>query len=385
MEITKDNLEKESSEKAFGYTPGLLVKKEALVRKTRLLPLPGDVLVEKGEKVDFETSVARTVIPGKPLFVKAADILGIKNEDLPPFMVKHVGDTIEKEEIIAKYTPFFGLIKKFVKSPANGVIESISDATGDIVIREPPVSVHVKAYIPGRTIEIIPRMGVIIETHASFIQGIFGIGGERHGELVMAVESIDDELTEEKICSNHKGKILVGGSQITLNALRKAEKQDVCGIIVGGVRGTVLENFLGYKLGVAITGYEDINTTLIVTEGFGKMNMSKSSFNLLKEFEGCEVAINGATQIRAGVIRPEIIIPQEKYFSGVGEMSSQGMRPGALVRITSDPYFGKIGEVINLPVNLQEIETKSKVRVVEVKTDGGNIIVPRANIEIVES
>ena len=199
------------------------------------------------------------------------------------------------------------------------------------------------------------------------------------------VDSNEDILTADKILAEHKGKIIVGGSLVTLEAFKKAEELGVNGIIVGGIKGVDLKEILGFEIGVAITGHEDINTTLIVTEGFGEMHMSLRTFNLLKDFSGYEVAINGATQIRAGVIRPEIIIPQEKYpIESSDESLERGMRPGTPVRIIREPYFGKIGTVISLPVHLQKVETESDVRVVEVSLDEGNVVVPRANVEIIE-
>ena len=382
--MAKEKRKKESAEEAYAYTPGLKVKRGITVSKTRLLPIPGEVLLKKGDKVEFDTIVAKTNVPGKPTIMKLTDILNVKPEDVHAFMVKKVGDYVEKEEIIAKYTPFWGLIKRFARAPTSGVIEVISDVTGQLVLREPPTPVEVKAYIPGKITEIFPRSGVALECHSAFIQGIFGIGGERHGKLSIVAESPDDILTFEKITPDHKGKILVGGSLVTLEAFRKAIELGVGGIIVGGIKGTDLTECLGYEIGVAITGQEDINITLIITEGFGEMSMSTKTFNLLKEFEGYETAINGATQIRAGVIRPEIIIPQEKYTSRVEEELARGMRPGTPVRIIHEPYFGKIGTVVSLPVQLQKVETESFVRVLEVKLDEGNVIVPRANVEIIE-
>jgi hypothetical protein len=376
---------KESAEEAYAYTPGLKVKKGVAITKTRLLPIPGTVLVEKGNTVDFDTIVAKTDIPGKPTFVKLTDILNMEPADIPSFMVKKVGDSVEKGDILVKYTPFFGLIKKFAKAPTKGVIEAYSDVTGQLVLREPSTTVEVKAYIPGKVVDILPRMGVLIETDAAFIQGIFGIGGERHGALSVVVESPEEILTVEKIRPEHKGKILVGGSLATLEAFRRAVELGVNGIIVGGIRGVDLTSYLGYEIGVAITGQEDINITLIATEGFGEMSMSMRTFNLLKEYEGYETAINGATQIRAGVIRPEIIIPHKKSTSGSDkEELARGMRPGTPVRIIREPYFGKIGTVVSLPIQLQKVETESPVRVLEVKLEKETVIVPRANVEIIE-
>jgi len=383
--MTKARTDEKSTKEAYAYTPGLKVKKGITVSKTRLLPIPGEVLVEKGDTVDFDTIVARTSVPGKPTIIKAYQLLNVTPEDLPSLMIKKIGDPVEENEVIAKYTPFWGLIKRFARSPTKGTIEAVSDVTGRVVVREPPTPVEINAYIPGKVSEVLPERGVVIETHAVFFQGIFGVGGERHGELKMVADSPANVLTAEEIMPEYRGKIIVGGSLATLEALRKAVELNVKGVIVGGIRGVDISDFLGYELGVAITGHEDINTTLIVTEGFGKMSMSKKVFDLLKEFEGYETAINGATQIRAGVIRPEVIIPHEKFASEGGEDElAGGMKPGTHVRIIREPYFGKIGTVVSLPVHLQKIETESEVRVVEVKLEEGNVLVPRANVEIIE-
>lgn len=384
-ETTEESQEKESAEEAHAYTPGLKIKKGITITKTRVLPIPGDVLVEKGDIVDFDTIVARTDIPGNPVVLRISDVLNVKPEMLDSFMVKKVGDYVEEGEIIAKYEPFWGLIKRFARSPAKGSIEAFSDFTGQVVIREPPIPVEIKSYISGKVIEILPKGGVVIENNVALIQGIFGIGGEMHGELSIVVESPDEIITADKIEPEHKGKIIVGGSLVTLEAFRKAKELGVYGIIVGGIIGLDLTECIGYEIGVAITGQEDIGITLIITEGFGRMSMSTRTFNLLKELEGYEAAINGATQIRAGVIRPEVIIPHKKYTSESveGELI-KGMRSGTPVRIIREPYFGSIGTVESLPINLQKIDTESPVRVLEVRLKEGNVIVPRANVEIIE-
>ena len=149
-----------------------------------------------------------------------------------------------------------------------------------------------------------------------------------------------------------------------------------------------LEEILGYILGVAITGSEDLVTSLIVTEGFGNIRMGSRTFDLLNKQNGKFVSINGATQIRAGVIRPEIVIPlQEREIpeTSVHKSDNSGISEGSLVRIIRAPYFGKMGEVVSLPPKLQQMESETMVRVAEVKVDGDVLNIPRANLEMVET
>ena len=98
--------------------------------------------------------------------------------------------------------------------------------------------------------------------------------------------------------------------------------------------------------------------------------------------------MNGATQIRAGVMRPEIVIPLTD--EEIGRTPSTPAFSGALdigvpVRIIRDPYFGLIGTVSALPAEPMVLESGSKARVLEVKfSSGEGAIIPRANVEIIE-
>jgi len=374
------------SKEAHAYTPGLKVKRSMIINKMRRLPIPGEVFVKVGDMVDFNTIVARAQIRGDPEIVKAAIMLGVEAEDLPRYVKKKLDERVTKGEVIASYNALFGLIKKQVVSPIDGTIESISNVTGQVIVRGLPVPVDVEAYIPGKVVEVMPNEGAVISTNAAFIQGIFGIGGETHGRLRIAVENPQETLNEEMVTSEDKGRVLIGGSLVTYEALKKAVETGVSCIVAGGIRYRDITKFMGTEIGVAITGEEEVGLTLIITEGFGKMNMSQHTFDLLKKFEGYMASVNGATQIRAGVLRPEIIIPHSEALKQSDEDElAMGMQPGTPVRIIRQPYFGTIGKVFRLPVELQKLESESLVRVVEVKLDNGEIVtVPRANVEIIE-
>ena len=374
------------------YTPGLKRKAVTIVRKTRRLPIRGEVLVKKGDNVEADTIVARTFIPGDVHVVNISGLLGIDAWETSKYMLKKEGEEVTEKEPIAMVKSFFGLFKRYAFAPTSGTVERISDITGQALIRELQVPLEVDAYIPGKVVETLPNEGATIETSAAFIQGIFGIGGERKGRLMTIAETPNEILTAKHLKSKCSGKILVGGSLVTSDALQRAVKVGVKGIVVGGINDRDLTGFLGYKIGVAITGQEDIPLTLIITEGFGEMGMSEKTFSLLKKFDGKHASINGATQIRAGVMRPEIVIPRPELmteeisdFEEKRKVLEQGLLPGTPIRIIRKPYFGALGVVSKLPVPLQTIETESDVRVLEAElADGRRVIVPRANVEIIE-
>jgi len=326
------------------------------------------------------------MMPGDPHIVNVAAELGILSQGIDEYMKKKVGDKISRGEPIAEFKALFGLWKKLAHSPVDGTIENISPVSGQVIFREAPVPLSIDAYIPGKVVKILEKEGAVIETNAAFVQGIFGIGGESHGQLRVAISDPKERFTERFIEEDDEGKVVVGCSMVTKEALDRAIKVGVKGIIAGGIRDIDLEALLGYELGVGITGQEETGISLIVTEGFGEMAMNPRTLKIFEEFEGYLACINGSTQIRAGVIRPEVIIPhrevEEKMTSD--ELSS-GMRPGTPIRIIRQPYFGHLGRVVSLPVELQTVEMESKVRVVEVELeDGRRVVVPRANVEIIE-
>ena len=373
---------------AHAYVPGLKVAPHTTVKKVRQLPIKGEILKNVGEKVLAADEVAKTHLPGNIIPINIANKLNIEPADIKDFMKKEKGDPIKKGEIIAETNGIFGLFKSAVNAPIDGTLDSFSHITGQAILRENPIPVAINAYVDGVVDEIIENEGVVVKTQAAFIQGIFGIGGERRGELKIVTSTQDIPIEEKMIDENCKDKIIVGGSFLTHSAFKKAIKIGVKGIVVGGFNYNDIKKIIGYDIGVAITGQEDIKTTLILTEGFGKIHMAKQTFELLKKHEGDVASINGATQIRAGVIRPEVIIPiktDQKEDSQKKEII--GMDIGTEVRIIRAPYFGIIGNVTELPHKLQKLESGSLARVAKIKIGETQkeVLLPRANLEMIEN
>ena len=373
---------------AHSYTPGLKVLNYTKLKKDRRLPIKGEVCKETGESVEANEIVAKTNLPGNVHMVKVANILNISPADIKDVLLVNEGDSVLKGDILAQNSGIFGLFKSEVRSPIAGTVESISDVTGQIVMRDQPLPVEVDAYVAGVVDSIIEDEGVVIESNVALIQGIFGIGGESRGDLKMMVSSRDQEISTQDLDESLKGNILVSGSFLSLETYKKAIELKIAGIIVGGFNYFDLESILGYTLGVAITGTEDLVTSLIVTEGYGQIKMSERTFNLLNQHDGKFVSINGATQIRAGVIRPEIVIPltkEEIPDNNIVEQKLLGIQKGSLVRVIRAPYFGKIGVVDSLPAELQKMESETLVRVAEVKINNKLYIIPRSNLEMLET
>ncbi len=374
---------------AKAYTPGLKVSARTTYRARRLLPVAGEVLVRVGARVKARDIVARTSIEGDITPVGIAGLLSVPAEDVPGLLLVRVGDSITVGQIIARTKGIFGLGKKELASPAAGTIESVSVTTGQMMVRGAPIAVEASAYIDGVVTEVLPHEGAVIEADAVFVQGIFGIGGETVGALRIATATHDARLDAALITADMKGAIVVGGARVTAAAVKAAQAAGVAGIIAGGIDDADLRDILGYDLGVAITGTERIGLTIVITEGFGDIAMATRTFALLKSFAGREASVNGATQIRAGVMRPEIVIARvasDALPPQTAAVEAGALEIGTQVRLIRDPYFGKLGSVSALPSEPAVLGSGSKARVLEVAfEDGSRAIVPRANIELIEA
>ena len=370
------------------YTPGLMVSPRTRYSTRRLLPIPGDVLVKSGDHVEARQVVARTFMPGDVKPLNMANLLSMPPADVPLCMLKKEGERVAVGEILARTKGIFGMMRTEYKSPAAGTIETISSVTGQVILRGEPSPLQVLAYLAGRVAEIVPGEGCVVEADIAFVQGIFGIGGEAFGPLRMACDSHEQELTADRIQTGMNGSIIVGGARVTHDAISKAKSEGIAAIVTGGIDDEDLEKFLGYSVGVAITGSENVGLTLIITEGFGEIAMAERTFNLLRSHVGKDAAVNGATQIRAGVLRPEIVIPLGAEGPDAKAPARHGpsyLEIGVPVRIIRDPYFGKLGTVSGMPAEPAVLGSGSKARVLEVQfASGGSAIIPRANVELIE-
>ena len=371
------------------FTPGLQLSGRTTVRKRRELPVAGRVLVREGDRVQSETIVAESEREGELRIVRVAELLSIAPEEASKRITVEQGAAVERGAVVAQMKGLFGLFTSTVEAPIAGSVEFISQATGHIGIRAPSSKISLSAYISGVIERVEPGRGVIVVSDATFVQGIFGVGGERAGVVTMLSVRPDQRVEEQNIPNECRGAVLIGGHSPTTEALNLAAARGAVGFITASIDDTTLARYVGYDIGIALTGDEAVPMTLIITEGFGSLAMNERVVSILKRAEGAQASINGATQVRAGAERPEIITrvtdAGEEPRATEGDSATTGLQVGSRVRIIRVPYFGAQGRVTALPKELSPIETGALARVAHVRMEpqGREVVVPRANLELV--
>lgn len=372
------------------YTPALAVLRRTKVRKLRELPISGQVLVSVGQRVEAKTPVLSAELPGELTVLRAPEIMGFEPEEVIKELLISKSSQVERGDLLCEIKTCFGLISSRLFSPVSGTVEFINETNGHIGVRACSLPLIVDAYVDGEVLEVEPGKRVIVEAVGALIQGIFGVGGERRGRLFVLDIPRDQVVGPELIkslSSKISSAVLVGGASFSLEALELAGELGVSAVVTGSIDAEVLAKYVGYEIGVSITGDEDVPCTLIVTEGFGNLPLSERVFELASELNARDASVNGATQVRAGAMRPEIIVPETEEQVGLEIVDSEAPRSleiGSQVRVVRVPYFGRLGTVTELPSEPQLIPSGARVRVLVLRLDNGELaVIPRANVEIV--
>ncbi len=342
--------------------------------------------MQPGDLVSQEQIVARASLEGELCLVRIAENLGIPPKDIGKTLQVSLGAAVREGDLLAEVRGLWGLLRSTVLAPIAGTVEFVTESTGHMGIRAAPRKLELSAYLGGKVVEVEGNRSVVIEAEASFVQGIFGVGGERIGSVKLLDLPPTSMVEAACVPEDVAGAILVGGHSPTIEAILKARDGGAVGFVTGSIDDRALRHYVGRDIGVAVTGDEDVSMTIIITEGFGSLPMGLRVWETLRAMNGARASINGATQVRAGAVRPEILSVATTERSTSVETSgvNGGLRVGSRVRLIRVPFFGEIGTVEDLPHDLQQIETGAWARVLRATlADGRSVTVPRANVELV--
>ncbi len=355
------------------YTPKLLSHGYVEIIRERTLPVKGMTHVQNGELVRADQVVLSTELKGDLTIIRIMERLGISQEEAQKGIQVTVGDAVKKGYILFKKKGLFGYFEESVMSPVDGTIEFIIKETAHIAIRSAPELLEVPAYIPGTVISTSSDRQVLIQSHVGILQGVFGLGGERTGVVYKLPVSDNEiitedhlkEVTEEKV----NGGILGGGMSISEEAFHLACKWNASCIVTGSLKSSFIKEIIEPAIK---THPEKCFPSIIITEGFGLLPISKKASRLLELNNKKKASVSGKTQIRAGAIRPEVIFHEpDLSLPLLKEESASAPSIGDHVRIVRGIHFGKTGVITDLPKNPGKLESGVVARVAHISLEEG--------------
>ncbi len=318
----------------------------------------------------------------EPKELDIASELGVQPFFVTEYLNVSLGKSVSKGQPVAVRKKSFGEQPTYVVSPTYGYVSNIDRRKGTITITPLFRTTDVLAYIDGVVSRVIPDEGVVVTTACGLINGVFGVGGETYGALAVPARGPDHLLREDEIAETARSQVIVGGATATPEALDRAARIGVKAVVLGHAPVEIVRK-VAPRVNMGITGSEEAQFTLILTEGFRAQPMAADVFDALARAAGKTVSCNGTTHIRAGVIRPEIVIPDGKGPGGTAVTApavDMWLSEGARVRIVRRPYEGLRGVVDSFAQAKTTLESGIIALGCVVRLDDGRkVLVPRSN------
>ena len=344
----------------------------------RVLPMLGEVLVQRGQQVEALTIVARAHAPHRYRLINVARQLAQPQVDMEQVMLKAEGDEVKAHEVIARAQGGLSFLQRAARAPVAGRIAAIGP--GWALLETEDILVELPAFINGIIARIIPNRGVIIEASGAVIEAACGFGGETYGPLKRLVNTPFETLAAETIDENLKNMIILVGRSLDEETLRQAEAAQVRGVIVGSIDAALLNLEPPVKVRV------------VATEGFGDISMSPYTFGLLGTLDGKEVSIRGHTPLLSASTgqaqddsQPIILSTSNKASALAAVSAEKGSKPGlavgSRVRVTAGQFLGASGVIAALPPKPQASASGLLAPGAIVNLGQASPYIPLANLE----
>jgi hypothetical protein len=342
-----------------------------VMRRERMLPLRGEVLVGTGSRVHSSDVIARTAVPSDVHLLNVARALSLDSTDLSPYMRVAVGAPVDEGQVLASGSGASRLFGRSYRSPVSGLVMGISN--GRVLIQSARQTLQLAAHYRETVINVMSGLGAIIEVRGGLIQGIWGSAKEGFGVLRLMVDDPEEAIDPETIDMSCRGTVLSGSPSVSEEILRSAQDVEVQGMIVGSL-----------DIGL-VDLVEAMPFPVVVTEGMGRFAISRPAFELLKAYDGQDASVRGAMEARGGAVRPEVII-YASHARGEAELEGRPefvLTEGSYVRIVRGPHMGETGRVAGVPARPRRLDAGAKVRGFEVRLESGEtVFVAQANIEL---
>ena len=336
--------------------------------RRRLLPVPGEVLVHNGDRVEANDAVAQATVKGRLYTVDLANALNVSVGTALRHVHVSVGQKVTPETVLASISTL-GIGKRQIRAPFNGIVKEISE--GYVFLRQEPQTISLRAYLPGRIVECYPHCGVAIRAAGALVHGIWGSGGERQGIIVTMVSEPTKVLTWERVGLRYRGTIVVGGILEDPRVLFRAKQFRLHGIIVGSMIPRLRSLC------------EKLSLPVVITEGMGHTPMAAPIFEMLRSHHGRPAIISGSQE--EGSSGPEVIIPlPDEGLTDISLTAAHAIEAGMRVRLTRPPYFGVIGQIVTPPF-MRKTVVATEIEGAEVRLpDGHRVFVPLVNMESID-
>jgi hypothetical protein len=338
------------------------------LRRMRLLPVPGKVLVRKGQKVSATDVVAETNLAPEHLLIDAARGLGLPVQETDTHLQRRAGDDVMDGDILAGPV---GLGRRVIRAPKSGKI--VFAGEGQILMELDSPLFELKAGLPGIVTELYTDRGVEIEAVGGLVQGVWGNGKTDFGLLNVQMSSPNAVLMAGRLDVSQRGAVILGGICDDPEVLTAANDIPVRGLILSSLDSGLIPMAMKMKY------------PIMLVEGFGSIPMNPVAYKLLTTSERREIAINAVSWDRLKPSRPEALVQLPAAENPASQVDSRAFEAGQRVRVVSALPKMVTGVLASLKPAPVALPSGIRAQAAEVRLESGELlIVPLANLEVMD-
>jgi hypothetical protein len=338
-----------------------------MIRRERVLPVAGKVLVRAGQKVGATDILAEAVLAPDYVLLDIARGLGMSLARADRYLHCQAGDQLTEKDIIAGPV---GLARRVVRSPRDAKVILAGD--GQVLLETAAKPYQLKAALPGEVVELIPDRGAVVETTGALIQGMWGNGGIEFGVLSVLAKTPDHVLLPAEIDVSLRGAVVLAGYCKDAEVFKVAEDMPLRALILASIDACLVP--VATKCSVPV----------VILDGFGQCPMNAVAFKLLASNNRREIAVHAQHWDRHRGDRPELIIPLPAPGSVIAPPDIATFGLDQQVCILRAPFANEIGTIVALRENTTTLPDGLRTRVAEVRLgDGRSALVPLANLEVI--
>jgi hypothetical protein len=346
----------ENSTFPYVVAPVRCIASGVTIRRRRKLPVPGKILVRIGQQVKATENVATAQLAPGFAWVDLARGLGIKPARVDRFLQVQEGEQIFTGDVLAGPV---GLMRRVFYSPCSGKILEIKN--GKVLLEIETEPYLLKAGYPGVVTDVVEKRWIEIETNGTLVEGVWANDRFALATVVLHTKSPNQVLSVDSLGPHLENAIVIAGHCEHEEPLKKLAMIPVRGLVLASLNPRLASEVLKLDLPV------------MVVEGFGKHPYSSLAFKMLSSLNHLEGIINGR----------DLMVSFGDSERKEPVANSAPLEQGQRVRLTSGPYFGKMGLLTGF-ITQSENHLGIKTQVGEVKLGNGELLVqPLRNLEII--
>lgn len=373
----------------------LRVEKDVITRIRRVLRGKGQLSVSVGQQVSPEEIIGTSQISSGFRTLNLSQLLLIPPQEVEKYLVRKLGQRIYKDELLAYKKGWTFGKATVVTAPTDGILDFFNNTTGELRMTFLPKKTVYPAGVFGIVEDVDSQRGqVIIRTQVSRVYGVFGSGRSRDGILHILGKK-DDLVSKSAIFPKYDEHILVGGSLFFKDAISNSISCGVNGLIAGGINAKDYRGMAGGRLIFPKKLDNDIGISIVVCEGFGSISLGLDIFEILSQYEGKFVSVDGN---KAQILLPSFEsgslkkikntilpkLPDEVILDEHPVSRDLDLKVGGKVRIVGNSYLGEQGKIIAINESETLLPSGIKTHLATVEGARRKIQVPVANCEIIQ-